>query len=76
MNAFLMAAEASLPSTTQTTTMWETLTSGGESFISGFLSPTLELASSNAICLAFLTVTFVKLGVKMVKSFSRSLGKG
>lgn len=53
----------------------EKVGSGSVSFLTGFVSPLLSMCASNPVCLVFLTVTFVFLGVLMVRRFVRSFGR-
>lgn len=56
--------------------MWATLTEGAGQFITGVVSPVMETCSQSEICLAFLTVTFVGLGVRMVRRLISAFGRG
>lgn len=56
--------------------MWETITSGVGSFTTGVLQPVLSMCSTNPICLAFLSVTFVGLGVRVVRRIIGAFGRG
>lgn len=56
--------------------MWSTLTSGAGEFITGVVKPVLDTCSESEICLAFLTVTFVGLGVRMVRRVIGAFGRG
>lgn len=65
-----------IPNPTQTIDMWATLTGGVSTFISGILIPVASFCTSNGICLAFLTVTFVGLGVRILRRTVSAFGRG
>lgn len=56
--------------------MWETIGNGAGSFITNVLTPVGTFCTSNEICLAFLSVTFVKLGVMMIRRAIGAFGRG
>lgn len=56
--------------------MWETIGSGAGSFITNVLTPVGTFCTSNEICLAFLSVTFVKLGIMMIRRAISAFGRG
>lgn len=58
-----------------TVDVWGTVSSGATSFL-GVVSSVFNTCASNSICLAFLTVTFVGLGVRMVKRLIGAFGRG
>lgn len=60
----------------QTADMWATLTGGVSTFINGILLPVASFCTSNGICLAFLTVTFVGLGVRILRRSISAFGRG
>ena len=60
----------------QTIDMWATITGGVTTFISGILVPVANFCTSNGICLAFLTVTFVSLGVRILRKSIGAFGRG
>lgn len=60
----------------QTIDMWATITGGVTTFISGILIPVANFCTSNGICLAFLTVTFVSLGVRILRKSIGAFGRG
>ncbi len=60
----------------QTIDMWATITGGVTTFISGILVPVANFCTSNGICLAFLTVTFVSLGVRILRKSISAFGRG
>lgn len=57
-------------------TMWKTITDGAGSFIEGIVTPVLNLCSTNEICLAFLSVTFIGLGVRLTRRVIGAFGRG
>lgn len=59
-----------------TADMWATLTTGVGTFINGILLPVASFCTSNGICLAFLTVTFVGLGVRILRRSINAFGRG
>lgn len=76
MSNLIAVAEVSLPSTSDHNTLWSSITTGGQSFINDLVVPIMDICTSNALCLMFVSVTFVKLGVKMIRRFIGALGKG
>ena len=56
--------------------MWEKITSGVSSFISGVVTPVASEVSQNEIALAFLAVTFTTLGVRMLRRIISAFGRG
>lgn len=60
----------------QTIDMWATISGGVTTFISGILLPVANFCTSNGICLAFLTVTFISLGVRILKKSIGAFGRG
>ena len=56
--------------------MWKTITDGVSSFTTGVLSPVMETVTSNPIPLAFLSVTFVGLGVRILRRVIGAFGRG
>lgn len=56
--------------------MWETIGNGANSFITNVLTPVGTFCTSNEICLAFLSVTFVGLGVRMLRRAIGAFGRG
>lgn len=56
--------------------MWKTITDGVTSFTTGVLEPVTEVCTTNPIALAFLSVTFVKLGVVILKRVIGAFGRG
>lgn len=56
--------------------MWETITSGVSSFVSGVLTPVTTVCTTNPIALAFLSVTFVGLGVRILRRVIGAFGRG
>lgn len=77
-NPFIMAASAggtpALPGGGDS--MWETITSGVGSFITGVVTPVANFCTSNEIALAFLSVTFAGLGVRLVRRTIGAFGRG
>ncbi len=61
---------------TQTIDMWATITAGVGTFLNGILLPVASFCTSNGICLAFLTVTFVGLGVRILRRSISAFGRG
>lgn len=59
-----------------TVDMWTTITSGASTFINGILIPVASFCTSNGICLLFLTATFIKLGVGVLKRSIGAFGRG
>lgn len=57
-------------------TMWETIGNGASSFVTNVLTPVGTFCTSNEICLAFLSVTFVGLGVRMLRRVIGAFGRG
>lgn len=58
------------------TTMWTTITSGVGSFISGVLTPVANFCTQSEVPLAFLSVTFLALGVRMLRKTIGAFGRG
>lgn len=56
--------------------MWKTITDGVGSFTEGVLAPVTEVCTSNPIALAFLSVTFVNLGVRILRRVIGAFGRG
>ena len=56
--------------------MWETIGDGAGSFIKNVLTPVGTFCTSNEICLAFLSVTFVGLGVRLLRRAIGAFGRG
>lgn len=56
--------------------MWETIGNGATSFVTNVLTPVGTFCTSNEICLAFLSVTFVGLGVRMLRRAIGAFGRG
>ena len=50
--------------------------SGVGSVVTDVVSPVLTFCSSNVICLAFLSVTFAKLGARLVGRIISAFGRG
>lgn len=59
-----------------TSSMWETIGNGVGSFVTNVLTPVGTFCASNEICLAFLSVTFVGLGVRMIRRVIGAFGRG
>ena len=59
-----------------TADMWATLGTGAVTFITGILLPVANFCTSNGICLAFLTVTFVGLGIRILRRAIGAFGRG
>lgn len=60
----------------QTVDMWSTITGGVSTFFNGILVPVTSFCTTNGICLLFLTVTFIKLGVGVLKKTISAFGRG
>lgn len=56
--------------------MWETIGNGASSFVTNVLTPVGTFCTSNEICLAFLSVTFVGLGVRLLRRAIGAFGRG
>ncbi len=56
--------------------MWETIGDGVTQFTTGVLTPVTTVVSSNPIALAFLSVTFVLAGVRVLKRVINAFGRG
>lgn len=60
----------------QTADMWASITGGVGTFVNGILIPVASFCTSNGICLMFLTATFIKLGVGVLKRSISAFGRG
>lgn len=79
MSHLLMAAEAGDQITLDTLNnalMWDTITNGVKSFVSGVLTPVATFCTQTEVPLAFLAVTFVGLGVRMLRKTIGAFGRG
>lgn len=76
LNTLMTVAEAALPSTSDQSSMWSAITTGGKSFLTDLVVPIMDVCTTNALCLMFVSVTFVKLGTKMIRRIVGALGKG
>ena len=56
--------------------MWASITGGVGTFVNGILMPVASFCTSNGICLMFLTATFIKLGVGVLKRSISAFGRG
>lgn len=56
--------------------MWTTITEGVGKFVEGVLKPVTEVCTTNEIALAFLSVTFAGLGVRMLRRVIGAFGRG
>lgn len=56
--------------------MWDKITSGASKFLTGIVTPVSTEVSNSEIAMAFLSVTFVGLGVGLFKRIVRALGRG
>lgn len=56
--------------------MWDTITNGVSSFISGVLTPVATFCTQSEVPLAFLSVTFLALGVRMLRKTIGAFGRG
>lgn len=56
--------------------MWEKITTGAGKFLTGIVTPVSAEVANSEIALAFLSVTFVGLGVGLFKRIVRALGRG
>lgn len=57
-------------------TVMEFITTGVSKFMSGVFVPVLDFCSTNGVALAFLSVTFAGLGVRLVRKTISSFGRG
>lgn len=57
-------------------TVMEFITTGVGKFISGVFAPVLDFCSTNWVALAFLSVTFAGLGVRLVRKTITAFGRG
>lgn len=73
MNSLLLMSEGSAVTVDS---MWGTITTGASEFVDGVLTPVFNVCSTNGICLAFLSVTFVGLGVKLIRKVISAFGRG
>lgn len=79
MNTLLMAAEAGDQITLDTVNnevMWYTITSGVSSFISGVLVPVANFCTQSEVPLAFLSVTLLVLGIRILRRTIGAFGRG
>lgn len=58
------------------TSMWTTITEGVGKFVSGVLQPVTTVCTTNEIALAFLSVTFAGLGVRLLRRVINAFGRG
>lgn len=65
-----------VPPTEGGATMWDTISDGAAEFISGVLTPVTTVCTTNPIALAFLSVTFVTLGVRILRRVIGAFGRG
>ena len=56
--------------------MWETISKGVSSFVSGVLIPVADFCANSEIALAFLAVTFAGLGVRILRRSIGAFGRG
>ena len=56
--------------------MWETITTGVGSFITGVLKPVADFCTQSEVPLAFLAVTFAGLGVRLLRRTLGAFGRG
>lgn len=56
--------------------VFTTVSSGSSSFFTGVFAPVCDFCVNNAVVLAFLSVTFLVLGVRITRSVVRSFGRG
>lgn len=68
--------QPALPGGGGSSTMWETIGNGASSFVTNVLTPVGTFCTSNEICLAFLSVTFVGLGIRMLRRAIGAFGRG
>ncbi len=76
MDGLMMVASSSTPALPDTSSMWSTITTGASSFITGIITPVMNLCASNPIILLFLSASFVTLGVKSVRRMIGAFGRG
>lgn len=56
--------------------MWKTIGEGVGSFISNVVTPVGTMCANNEICLAFLSVSFVFLGIRALRKSIGAFGRG
>ncbi len=56
--------------------MWTTITTGVGQFITGVLTPVATFCTQSEVPLAFLSVTFLGLGVRMLRRTIGAFGRG
>lgn len=56
--------------------MWESISNGVISFVSGVLTPLADFCANSEISLAFLAVTFATLGVRILCRTFGAFGRG
>ena len=56
--------------------IWGTVGDGVKNFTSDVLAPVTNIVSTNPIALAFLSVTFVGLGVRILRKVIGAFGRG
>lgn len=62
--------------TVDSAVLWENLSKGVTSFVNGVLTPVMNVCANNEICLAFLSVTFAGLGVRILRRTVGAFGRG
>lgn len=72
----VLSASTSTPALPDTSSMWSTITTGAGEFITGIVSPVLNVCASNAIVLLFLSVTFISRGVSVIRKMIGAFGRG
>lgn len=75
MNPLVMLAEAGTPTTVADADVLGTVVERSESFLS-LVTKIGDSCVNNEICVAFLTVTFMGLGVRMLRRVVSAFGRG
>lgn len=76
MGNLVAVAALETPALPTSSEMWTTVTTGASNFVTGVVTPAMNLIGSNAICLMFLSVSFTFLGIKAVRRVVGALGRG
>lgn len=73
---FISSAGSSTPALEGGVNMWETITNGVSSFVTGVLTPVANFCTQSEVPLAFLSVTFLSLGVRTLRKTIGAFGRG
>lgn len=76
MGELFAVAALETPALPTSSTMWENITTGATNFVTGVVTPAINLVGTNPICLMFLSVSFTFLGIKAVRKVVSALGRG